>query len=355
MSEPIETTEQPDLLDISDEDFLKMETPVVEAVEPVVEEGHEDEKEAVQDHDEDPKTEPKEKEVVDEKADPVDVTEAKTIVEGVIDYEAEYKKLMGPFKANGQEMTAKNADDAITLMQMGANYHKKMAGMKSSLKTLKLLEKNNLLDPDKLNYLIDLNNKNPEAITKLLKDSGIDPLDVNVKDESTYTPTPRSVSDTEMDLDQVLESIQETPTYSRTLNVLTKEWDETSKNAVANTPHIISVINGHIADGTYDTVMKAVNYERSLGKLQGVSDLEAYKSTGDVLYAAGKLGTPAAATVVKPVVDPSVASEEAKRRERKKAASPTKTTATTTAAPFNPLDLSDEEFAKFDPKRFIKR
>lgn len=394
MAEPVietETGESTDILDLSDDDFMKMEVPGTEEEpaadnEPAKEEtndGETDDPPAAEPETPKPADDPepvtdepaKEEPVVPDGSEPnketpavVDEPDGEEVKPEPkkeepdtpeIDYKAEYEKVMAPFKANGKEIAAKSADDAITLMQMGANYHKKMAGLKPSLKTLKLLEKNDLLDPDKLNYLIDLHNKNPEAITKLLKDSGIDPLDVDTKTDSTYKPTNRSVSDTEMELDEVLESIKDTPTYSKTLNVMTKDWDDASKNAVANQPHIISIINGHIADGTYDTVMNAVTYERSLGKLQGVPDLEAYKQVGDALHAQGKLGTPAqpaaASADVTPPAKPKPSEEEIKRKERKKAASPTRTTPAAPAKPFNPLSLSDEEFEKFDPKKFIKR
>lgn len=272
---------------------------------------------------------------------------------GAVDYAAEYTKLMAPFKANGSEMTVKSVDDARSLMQMGANYHKKMAGLKPSLKTLKLLEKNKLLDPEKLNFLIDVSNKNPEAITKLLKDSGIDPLDINIKAESSYTPTQRKVTDKEIDLDSVLEEVRGTETYERTLNVVSREWDDASRDAIATAPQIISIINGHIADGTYDKVMERVTYERSLGRLQGMSDFDAYKSAGDVLAAEGKLSVPGQPQ--QPVSQPSKAEPskaEKERQKRKKAAAPTKQGKAPAQPTFNPLEMSDEEFAKFDPKQF---
>src|SRR5690606_38757650 len=96
-----------------------------------------------------------------------------------VDHKAIVDKLFAPFKANGKEMVVDNVDDAVALMQMGANYNKKMAALKPNLKLLKLLENNNLLSEEKIGFLIDLDKKNPAAIGKLLKDSGIDPLDVD--------------------------------------------------------------------------------------------------------------------------------------------------------------------------------
>lgn len=273
-----------------------------------------------------------------------------------IDFEAEYKKMMAPFKANGVKITPKSPEDALRFMQMGANYHKKMAGMKPALKALKTLEKNGLLDDTKLDFLIDLHNGNPEAITRLLKDKEINPLDVDIEAESEYTPANHSVTDAEMELDSVLETIRESPNFTKTLNVVTKEWDNDSRAEAANNPQIISVINGHIDNGVYDKVMSAVDYDRSVGKLTNISDLEAYKLTGNRLEQEGSLApTVTSPNTVKnevPIPKPDQR-KEAARRAQKKAAGPTKTSPRVGKLPadFNPLDLSDEDFEKFDPKR----
>jgi hypothetical protein len=274
-----------------------------------------------------------------------------------VDYKAEFEKVMAPFQANGMEMKPKSIEDVTRLMQMGANYHKKMAGLKPSLKILKLLENNQLLDPEKINFLIDLNSKNPAAITKLLKESGMDPLDIDTKGDTAYTPTSRSVSDTELDLDSVLESIKDTPTYNKTLTIVTKDWDASSRHAAANAPNTLAIINQHVADGTYEKVMGAVQYERSLGKLQGVSDFDAYKAMGDQLWNQGVIGTSntqtnTTAPKVTPVKPKTLPVTDAKRQAQKKAASPTVNQGKSAATPnFNPLTMSDEEIAKFDESR----
>lgn len=273
-----------------------------------------------------------------------------------IDYKTEYEKLLAPFKANGSEMQAKNGDDARSLMQMGANYNKNMAALKPQKKVLKLLEKNGLMDQEQLNYLIDLNNKNPEAITKLLKDSGMDPLDMveDVKKDSNYSPTQHTVSDTEIALESVLEDIRATPTYERTLNIITKEWDDTSCDALATSPDIIKTINGHVESGIFDKVTEAVTYERSLGRLTGVTDFEAYKQMGDVLERAGSLTEPTKETTKAAIVDKTETPSKAEvdRIARKKGAAPVKATKAAPTKQIDPLLMSDEEFAKLDNKLF---
>lgn len=378
--EEVVETEDVGVLDVSDEDFLSMEEPPksdekVEEEEDTStktdekdvsdkeeDEGKTDEK--IEEEDAKTTTNPDEKlestDDVDEEdpeKDDKKKKEAKSEEDetDTIDYKAEYEKLMAPFKANGTEITPQSAEDLTKLAQMGANYHKKMAGLKPNLKILKLLENNDLLDTTKLNFLIDLNSKNPDAITKLLKDSDIDPLDVDTKEESTYTPTARTVSDTEVELDSVLEAIQDTPSYIQTLNVVTKQWDEQSRRVVANNPHIISTINAQITDGVYEKVASALAYSRSLGEFQGVSDLEAYQATGDRLFKEGKLGgAPAQQEVPAAKVKPKVDSvQEAERKKRKKAAGSTRTVSgTSSEATFDPLALSDEDFDKIDPTKY---
>jgi hypothetical protein len=384
--------QETDVLNMSDEDFLKLPTPepVVEAEEEIVndpevdeaaalaaEEAQKAEDAAALEADKDKDETGADTTVVDDVDKDKDGTaddQAKTDVkkedldasaaapdpekeEVVIDYKAEYEKLLAPFKANGSEMQAKNGDDARSLMQMGANYHKNMQALKPQKKMLKLLEKNGLMDQKQLNYLIDLNNKNPEAITKLLKDSGMDPLDMveDVKKESNYSPTQREVSDTEMALEGVLEDIRSTPSYSRTLNIITKEWDDTSCDALAATPEIIKTINGHVDNGIFDKVTEAVAYERSLGRLTGVNDFEAYKQIGDVLEQAGAFEKPTSKgpknVVVEKTETPSKA--ELERIAKKKGAAPVKAAkAPASTKHKDPLDMSDEEFTKLDKKLF---
>lgn len=374
-----------DTLELSDEDFMKLEDPAdivnsevdteKEEPKPIVDkdvvvdpeiltESDKDIDKDVSvkaDEDVDPAleisdTDKKIEVVEDSTKDKEEVVEIKEKAKPTIDYEAEYKKITASFKANGHEMSVKNSDDAIRLMQMGANYQKKMIGLKPSLRILKLLEKNDLMNEGSLNFLIDLHNKNPEAITKLVKDSGMDPLDVNVKADSKYVPTQRIVNDSELDLDTVLEDIQDTSTYQETLNVVTNVWDIKSRNVIAASPQIITTINEHMADGTYSKVMSAVTYERSMGKLIGLSDIEAYKEMGDKLFATGQIGQPKVVSKVTtdPIGSPTKidSQTEVKRKERKKAVSPTKSTGTPTAVSYDPLSMSDDDFAKIDPRNF---
>lgn len=275
------------------------------------------------------------------------------VPEVTIDYKAEYEKLMAPFKANGREIAPKSIDDVVALMQMGANYSKKMAALKPNLKIMKLLENNGLLNEDKISFLIDLDKKSPEAINKLVNDSGINPLEFDSDKASNYKPQVRTVDDREIDLDTVLDEIQGTPSYSRTLSVIGKEWDATSKQTIATTPQLIRVINDHIQNGIYDLIHSEIDRERMFGRLNGLSDIEAYRQVGDSMHSRGlfnHLSSPQTKTNPQPVeiVTPKPKADDGKLNEKRRAASTTKAVSSTILPKdFNPLSMSDDEFMKF--------
>lgn len=276
-----------------------------------------------------------------------------------VDYEAEYKRLLAPFKANGREIQVKSVDDAVALMQMGANYNKRMAALKPNLKMLKLLENNGLLSEEKISYLIDLEKKNPAAINKLVKDSGLDPMDLDAEKAGEYKPKIHSVDDREIDLDTVLDEIQETPTYTQTLEIVSKKWDGASKQTIASTPQLLKVINDHVANGIYDLINQEVERERMFGRLNGLSDIEAYRKVGDAINARGGFNH-LVSNQGKPNQEPVVvqpkpkAPADDKLNEKRRAASSTKPANVSTAAAsdFNPLALSDEEFSRLAEIRF---
>ena len=288
-----------------------------------------------------------------------------TSEKGSIDFETEYKKLLAPFRANNKNMQVDSVDDARTLMQMGANYNKKMAGLKPSLKIIKMLDNNGLLDEEKLSFLIDLDKKNPEAISKLIKDSGINPLEIDVETDSKYKSNTYTVNDKEVELDQVLEDIKDTPSFNETVDIIGNKWDESSKNVLSRNPGIIKLINEHIELGIFKQIQGVIERDRALGKLNGVSDLEAYKQVGDSIKAEGgfdnlinsKQNTNTN-TVNKDSTNVSKKktnkAKDSKLRDRKKAAGLTKATPSKKGiTDFDPLSMSDEEIEKIASSKFI--
>lgn len=276
-----------------------------------------------------------------------------------IDYEAEYKRLIAPFKANGREIQVNSVDDAVALMQMGANYNKKMAALKPNLKLMKMLENNGFLSEEKIGFLIDLGKKDPAAISKLVKDAGVDPMELDADKASAYKQNTYAVDDREIELDTVLDELSGSPTYNRTLDVVGNKWDVASKQVVSQNPQLLKLLNDHMAGGIYDLISAEIERDRLFGRLKGLSDIEAYRQVGDAIQARGgfdhlvkpKTETkPKAAEVVVP--KPKAAEDDA-LKDKRRAASSTKTAAPGAAAKeFNPLAMSDEEISKLSKPVF---
>lgn len=202
-----------------------------------------------------------------------------------IDFESEYRKLIGsPIKANGKEIKVDNMDDAIRLIQMGANYYKKVEQLKPAQKIIAMLESKEMLDESKLSFAIDLLNKNPQAINKLI--SGMDLNEIIDDTKGEYKPTDYSVSDNQIALDEAIKEIADTPTFNKTIEVIGNKWDSASRNIIKQNPQAIGLINQHIESGIFDTVTAEVEKRKMLGTIpSGLSDIEAYKYVGDSLYA----------------------------------------------------------------------
>ena len=282
------------------------------------------------------------KDSTDTKGDTPETTE--------LNYESAFKKVTAPFKANGVDMQVTDPDDIVRLMQMGANYQKKMSQLKPNLKLIKMLENNELLDEAKLNNLIDLSKKDPQAITKLIKESNVDPLEIDPDVPSNYQPNNYSISDKEYELDRVLDDIKHTKTFDKTIDVLTKEWDAESKTTVSDNPEIISVINTHMSNGIFDQVNAVMEREKALGKLQGVPDVDAYRQIIEHMHKSGYIvdstqDNSKSTSKVSSKSEPKQADVD--RDKKRKAAAPVKQVTSKKAPPESEfLGLSDDEFMK---------
>jgi hypothetical protein len=382
MADLNDTQEDTSYLDMTDEEAMNFDSSKLPADEPVVDEPEdeadeastEDKKDDADDAPdaEDPPEAPAESEDGDDDADegtqdkgkPEPVAEKTTepaekepVADAAIDYKAAYERLLAPFKANGKDVAVNSVEDAISLMQMGANYNKKMQALKPNLKLMKMLENNGMLSEEKLSFLMDLEKKNPQAINKLVKDSGLDPMDFDAEKASEYKPNTYAVDDREMELDSVLDELQSSKSYNRTLDIVSNKWDVQSKQVIADSPQLLRVINGHIESGIYDLILTQVESDRMYGRLTGLSDIEAYRKVGDQIEAKGGFANlghqntppPAGSVIVPSKPKPN----ENKLRDKKRAASSSQPTAVSQPAKeFNPLSLSDEEFMAASNKRY---
>lgn len=276
-----------------------------------------------------------------------------------IDYKAEYEKVMAPFKANGKEFKVKNAEDAQALMQMGANYSKKMAQLKPHLKLVKSLERAGLLTEEKISHMIDLMANKPGAINKLVKDVGIDPMDLDAEKAGEYQAGNHSVSDNEMDLEEVMNDLDQSPKIGELITFVTKELDHASREEIRKSPAILRVLDAHMNNGVYDTIMAELQNEITLGRLKNVPLLNAYQQIGDRLNKEGafaKLGSgssqPQPESKPNRIVEPpkSTTADADKLKEKRRAASSNRPVvaapSTKSAKDFDVLNMTDADFLK---------
>lgn len=280
------------------------------------------------------------------------------------DYESFYKRITAPLKANGKTIDIKDAEDAIRLMQMGAGFGRKMQDIQPHLKTLRFMEQNNLLNVDQkeLAYLVDLRNKNPAAIKKLVKEAGIDPLDFNNDEEVNYQSNIPEVTDQQVVFREAIQNLVDQDGGRDTLAVFTNTWDVQSHEKLMEDPSLLEVIHEQRQLGIYDRIVSEMDRQKALGKIpQSAPFLAAYKQVGDYLRdtngfadLAPKQERPAEEKVAptpKPqLLDTRVAAPKPSvtNNDKAKAAASTKTTPAKTSPIINPLSMSDDEFlAKF--------
>jgi hypothetical protein len=275
------------------------------------------------------------------------------------DYKAFYDQLIGkPIRANGKEITLRNPDEALRLIQMGAGYGKKLQDLQPHLKTLKMLEANDLLDPTQLSYLIDIRNKNPDAIKNLIKESGIDPLDLNPGDNVDYKPQDHSVSDAQIRFQEALEEVTSLPQGAEVVQIINQKWDAESKQLLWDSPEILSIIQTQKVSGVYDQIASEVDRQKLLGSIPPHTPfLKAYEIAGKALFGQPQETTTTTPEVKAPVAQPATepkvlatrpAAPKApvKNDDKARAAAPTQATARKAAPVINPLEMADDEFLK---------
>lgn len=268
------------------------------------------------------------------------------------DYKAAYEAVIGkPFKANGKEMVVNTPEEAIQLMQMGAGYHKKMSQLGYANRIIETLRENELLDENKINNLIDISKKNPEAIAALVRSAGIDPLQLDLDGDNapTYTPGNHVLPEDQIRFRTSVENIREQG-GEEFLTHVAQDWDVTSRAEIFKDPRALDMLYEHKQSGIYDKVFSEVERRKMFDPgLSNVPLIQAYLAVGNEMNERGLLGSNQQApavqattpVAVKPAVTPqSVAPNPAAAR----AASVRSSTTAKTEPNF--LTMSDEEFMK---------
>ena len=190
-----------------------------------------------------------------------------------IDYEQAYKRIFSPFKANGKEITPRTVDDVISLMQMGANYTKKMQVMAPMRKIVESLNAAKITEED-LNFLIDLHKGDKEAIKQLLKKNELEAIDLDLE-EIKYKPNKKNIaSDEDVAFSETISEISDS--LPQIQEILNSKWDAESKKLLLNDPRAMVALHEEIQMGRFDKVQQRLELEKTFGRYKGVPDVQAY-------------------------------------------------------------------------------
>lgn len=270
-----------------------------------------------------------------------------------VNYKEFYDRMLGqPIKANGKEIKIETPEEAIQLMQMGANYTKKMQALAPHRKILSMLESQGLLDEAKLSYLIDLEKKNPEAIAKLVKESGIRPMDIDTESDN-YQATNYSVPESDIEFKTILDDLRSTQEGQETIQIINSTWDDVSIGAFRKEPELITTIHEQMNTGVYQMIVGEIERQKLFGKIKpNTPFLSAYSTVGSELEKKGSFANLAKPTqVTEPKTPVALTTSQPKTPVANKSqAAAVAINRSVTAKPathlVNPLAMSDEDFLK---------
>lgn len=200
------------------------------------------------------------------------IPKEKDDTKGGISYEEAYNTIFKPFKANGKEITPRTPEDVVSLMQMGANYTKKMQLLAPMRKTVESLRQAEISDED-LNFLIDIHKGDKEAIKKLLGKHEVDPMELDL-DETNYVPKNNIISDADVEYYNTLEDIKDS--LPKIQEIITNKWDTKSKEMILKDPNLMKALHEEIQMNRFDVVQSRLETEKTFGRFKGKSDVEAY-------------------------------------------------------------------------------
>ena len=262
-----------------------------------------------------------------------------------VDYKSIYEQVFKPFKANGKEITPKSVEDIISLMQMGANYTKKMQLMAPMKKVVQSLD-NAKIDEQELNFLIDVSKGDKEAIKQLLIKHKIDPLEIDLDGDNTYSPRNNIASDEDVEFNDTLMDIHDS--LPRIQEILNNTWDDNSKKAILKDPRLMRALHEEVQMGRFDEVKKRLEAEKTFGRYKGISDVNAY------IDLVSKMEQERMKTKTQP--ETPTRTESTKKIPDKSKAAPTKGKTSKSSSSLTAKDLlsmSDDEFNKLSERDLV--
>jgi hypothetical protein len=190
------------------------------------------------------------------------------------------------FKANGKDYEFSSeeiVDQFPKIFGQAMDYTKKMQTIKPWRKTIDALE-GAKLNHDDVGLMIDVLKGDKDAISEVLKRTGVDTLDLDTEEDSRYVAKDYGRDDSALAIKDIVEDISRDVEYVTTENIISKEWDEASWQAMAKTPEMIRLLHTDVKSGMYATVQPLAEKLKVYGG-GTKSDLEYYKEAAQQHFA----------------------------------------------------------------------
>lgn len=241
-------------------------------------------------------------------------------------------------KANGTEFDL-SIDELLKLAPKGLDYHKKTQEIAPWRKTISALKDNGLNEQD-VNLMIDVLKGNKDAIAEVLKRTQVDPLEVDIDKNAQFIPNTYGQDDTTLRIQEIVSAIHQDPEYQTTAHVVDDIWDNASRDIIRQNPDMIAGLHADVKDGTYNIIAPLAFKMKALDG-RGLSDIEYYMEAGRQYFANQE------ATTAQQVQTQQVQQRQADIQNmatKRKAASPTKST----SGRRDVIDYLDENDEAFD-------
>ena len=198
----------------------------------------------------------------------------------------------------------KDPADLIRAQQMLHGYSDKMKVFKEYKPFLKALEERKLTtDADKFNLAMSIIDGDPEAIKKVLKEKGIDPLELDLEDIK-YTEKNTLPSQAQMLIEDTYEQAENLGVGDKFTRVINKDWDVKSLQELVTNNAVRADLLQHLSDGTYDIVsneIKKMELLDATGVLNGMTSIEKYRLAVERVYKQNQKAVAAQASTKVPV------------------------------------------------------
>lgn len=154
-------------------------------------------------------------------------------------------------KANGMEYDF-SEDELIRLAPKAMDYTKKMQTIAPYRRTISAIEQNGISEDD-INLLIDIKKGNKDAISSLIKSSGIDVYDLPEND-GKYTPTRYAEQAEAQNTQDVIARLARDPEFEKTKSAF-EVLDPQSKQYLLSNTENIEGLHDDVKNGIYEKVM----------------------------------------------------------------------------------------------------